>query len=98
MRVNQSFKQKINLYFFVRFVCINHKKLLAQMLWKGTLGYVSFWTNNVLTEILSNDGYCHTEVTSLQNTEECKFVMAINLLKSVLTFIKDRNNKNPTRD
>ena len=41
MRVNQSFKQKINLKFFVRFVCVNYKKVLALMLWKGTLGYVS---------------------------------------------------------
>ena len=57
------------------------------MLWKGTLGYVSFQTNNVLNEILSNDGYCHTEVTSLQNTEECKFVMAINLLKIISAYI-----------
>ena len=78
MRVNQSSKQKINLYFFVWFVCVNYKKLLALMLWKGTLSYVSFWTNNVMNEILSKDGYCHTEDTSLQNNEEYKFVMAIN--------------------
>ena len=67
------------------------------MLWKGTLGYVSSWTNNVMSEILSKDDYCHTEDT-LQKTEECKFVMAINWLKSVLNFIEDNNNKNPTRD
>ena len=42
IRVDQSFKQKINLYFFIRFVYVNHKKLLTLMLWKGTLAYVSF--------------------------------------------------------
>ena len=68
------------------------------MLWKGTLGYVSSLTNNVMNKILSKDDYCHTEDTSLPNTEECKFVMAINWLKSVLNFVKDNNNKNPTRD
>lgn len=40
-----------------------------------------------MNEILSKDGYCHTEVTSLQNTEECKFVMAINLLKIISAYI-----------
>ena len=29
--------------FLIRFVYVNHKKLLTLMLWKGTLAYVS-WT------------------------------------------------------
>ena len=51
-----------------------------------------------MNKILSKDDYCHTEDTSLQNAEECPFVMAINWLKSLLTFIMDNFNKNPTRD
>ena len=50
----------------------------------------------VMNEILSKDDYYHTEDTSLQNTEECKFVMAISWLKSVLKFIKRNNDINST--
>ena len=42
--------------------------------------------------------YWHAEDVSLQNTEEYKILIAINWLKSVHKFIKDNNNKNPTRD
>ena len=92
MRANQYSKQKINLYFFVQFVCVNYKKLLA--------GYTDscILLDYVMKDILFKGDYWHAEDVSLQNTEEYKFFIAINWLKSVHKFIKDNNNKNPTRD
>ena len=51
-----------------------------------------------MKDILFKGDYWHAEDVSLQNTEEYKFLIAINWLKSVHKFIKDNNNKNPTRD
>ena len=50
-----------------------------------------------MNKILSKDDYSHSEDGSLLNTEECKFVMAINWLKSVFKFIKGNIDKNPIR-
>ena len=46
----------------------------------------------VVKEIPFRGDSCHTEDASLPNTEECKFVMAISWLNSVLKFIKGNND------
>lgn len=53
----------------------------------------------VMKEILSKeDSCCHNGDTSVQDAEECRFLIAINWVKSVLKFIKGKNDKNPTRN
>ena len=86
MRVNQSYQAE------------NQPLVLCPVFLRKLQKAVGFDVVERYTRLLSKDDYCHTEDTSLQNTEECKFVMAINWLKSVLNFIEDNIKKNPTRD
>ena len=93
IRVDQSFKQKINLYFLSGLFTLTTKSC-----WLWCCGKVHWLMYPGLCHEQNKGDYCHTEDTSLQNTEECPFVMAINWMKSLLKFIKDNFNKNPTRD